>query len=259
MTMTYLEACMQIASSKPAGWNTSHTSPKEFESDVERAKRMSDPNTWPEMVKAKAVEEIVRRIFSDSGDDVCWIEGVHELAKLFGIPCNPHTLPMAKMMDNCQRFITCCKTNQPYEKDAETLEMEDKVKATTPIDPTKGTSHLYGHVVVQWFGGMLSVFPVRTSEDTYRLGQGECWDFGVIPPPPSAQITNPGPQKGPKSVHAVEAEVKRFRIHYTDEQSGLSRSGSYVVEALDRNAAILSTKDSGPGFYINQVTEEPST
>lgn len=70
------------------------------------------------------VEAIVRKIFSDSGDDVCWIEGLAELAKEFGIPCNPWTLPTDKMLSNCRRFVACVKTGVHYEKDKETIDME---------------------------------------------------------------------------------------------------------------------------------------
>jgi hypothetical protein len=69
--------------------------------------------------------DIVRGIVTQEYDDVCWLDVYRQLAVWAGEPFEPRVIPRGKMLANCERFVDSLLSGCPYEKDTETLVIEE--------------------------------------------------------------------------------------------------------------------------------------
>jgi hypothetical protein len=60
------------------------------------------------------LEAAIKKVITQTGDDLCWMDIYKELASLVGIEFEPEMLPREQMLANCTRFVDSLLTGTAY-------------------------------------------------------------------------------------------------------------------------------------------------
>lgn len=64
--------------------------------------------------RVRELEDAIREVVTQQGDDLCWMDIYTRLGKLVGVVVDPTLLPDEEMLANCKRFISSLRSGCPY-------------------------------------------------------------------------------------------------------------------------------------------------
>lgn len=67
-----------------------------------------------EIERLRKLEQVVKNVLVQNGDDVCWRDVYEEMAKLVGVEFKPKLLPKHKFIVNCNHFYDCLMSGDHY-------------------------------------------------------------------------------------------------------------------------------------------------
>jgi hypothetical protein len=83
-------------------------------SDTEPAGEVVEVDAMAAWARVRELEDHIRDVVLQQGDDLCWMDVYTKLAGLVGVQFDPTLLPDEQMLTNCKRFITSLRTGGRY-------------------------------------------------------------------------------------------------------------------------------------------------
>lgn len=65
--------------------------------------------------RIQELEDGIRSVVTEQGDDLCWMDVYTKLGKLIGIEFDPKLLPREQMLINCHLFVDSLLDGTKYE------------------------------------------------------------------------------------------------------------------------------------------------
>jgi hypothetical protein len=95
--------------------------------------------------RVEQLETAIKKVVTQNGDDICWMDVYKDLGSLVGIEFNPEMLPRDEMLSNCAKFVDSLLTGTEYKL---TVEYPAEINCVcgesfTIEEPCKAGEHLH--------------------------------------------------------------------------------------------------------------------